>query len=63
MSTTGKKKFNILLGCTGSVATIKLPAIIQALTEQQSTKELQLDVCIPIFVLVMNIIVQNIYNF
>lgn len=41
-----KKKFNVLLGCTGSVATIKLPAIIQTLNEKQLTDDLQFDVCI-----------------
>jgi len=41
---TAKKKFNILLGCTGSVATIKLPTIIQSLKEKQSTEELQFDI-------------------
>lgn len=43
--TTDKKKFNILLGCTGSVATIKLPILIQTLLEKQSTEKLQFDVC------------------
>ncbi len=42
---TDKKKFNILIGCTGSVATIKLPVIIQTLLEKQSTEGLQFDVC------------------
>ncbi|KAG4065326.1 hypothetical protein HA402_012768 [Bradysia odoriphaga] len=42
--TTDKKKFNILLGCTGSVATIKLPVLIQTLLERQSTEELQFDI-------------------
>lgn len=42
---TNTNKFNILLGCTGSVATIKLPLIIQTLFERQSTEGLQFDVC------------------
>lgn len=51
--TTNKKKFNILLGCTGSVATIKLPAIIQTLRERQSTEELQFDVCLSLLLKVI----------
>lgn len=44
--TFNNKNIKILLGCTGSVATIKLPIIIQALKERQSTEQRQFDVCI-----------------
>jgi len=44
MTSKNIKNFNILLGCTGSVATIKLPVIIQTLKEKQSTEELQFDI-------------------
>ena len=33
-----EKRFNILLGCTGSVATIKVPNIIQGLRDKLEDK-------------------------
>jgi len=46
--TSNNKNFKILLGCTGSVATIKLPIIIQTLMEKKSTEQLNFEIKIVI---------------